>query len=209
MTTNPTNVYGIVLIPDAVTCALLQGLSLMANAAWSSKIVLDVHRGPFPHLSLFHVLMRDADVQGLYRALIPDRHEYRPVSGQCHELVMRPGGWLFVQATDRQLMDMQERVVQAAAPLRAGNVKITWKMSEAQQTAHREYGYPNVGEAWDSHFTVGLIDEARVRGSVVRQLRPGLALGHTWSSNQLAIVRLGRHGVASQVVHTISLEERA
>ena len=189
---------GIVLLPDEDTETLLRALSQLALLDFGSSIMLDTgSAGPRPHLSLFHMQVEADRLQAVYDAVdalpLPAR-----ISGHCYRRHLVGGNWLFLQAERTALVEIQMPVVEAVAPLRSGNVEITWKMSEAQAAMHARYGYPNIGAAWDTHFTYGYVSDS---SRVPQALRNGIDVAQPWSARDIAVVRVGNHGTAGEILH--------
>lgn len=193
-------IIGIVLLPDVSTEWMLRGMSTAAQAFGNSMLLSTGKKGPRPHLSLFHMraaLRSMRTIKGVVDQLeLPDH-----IGGTCLSMRAVGGQWLFVQVDRVELVEqVQMPVVSQVAPRRSGSIDISWKMSPAQSAAHVQWGYPNVGEAWDTHFTFGYCgDASRVPASLRGD---GMQLvNHQWHARAIAVVRIGHHGTAGEILH--------
>lgn len=196
-------IVGIALLPDEESSRRLIELSRLAGEALDTRFVLSNDLpGPFPHFSLFHLRVEREQMGELVGALQRKMAGFQ-ASGECTGLVVTNSKWLFLQTEGTFLQIAQEDVVEVAAPLRAGDITIRWPMTAAQQEAHRRYGYPNVGPAaWDKHFTLSVLRHKRRDGSLSLA---GFEPGQEWQAAALAVVRIGKLGTATEILHRIEL----
>ena len=187
---------GIVLLPDEATDCFVRGLS------WGTahnQILFGLRDGggalpPHPHISLLQLVIRAdmlRDFTETLFMLVP--------SVLCEqdatEIRILGSGWCFLESPrTRPLLAMQSAALKASEGFRLGRVPISWTkhFTRAQVAAYRRWGYPNVRYAWDPHFTFGVIDgipaEQRFR------------LRWPWHARALAVVALGHHGIAAEIL---------
>lgn len=194
---------GIVLLPDRATATLLTVLSEVASDLGNIMVLNGGAVGPRPHLSLFHMMARMHDFPRIAAAVdglaVPGT-----IGGRGYKRHLVDDQWLFLQADGSGLSELQQQVVEAVGPLRTQAVEISWDMSPMQREAHRRCGYPNVGRAWDIHFTYGLLPKAtdpRTVGPELEQIRAGMEMAQTWTAQAIAVVRIGDHGTAMEILH--------
>jgi len=204
LATTKQPVYGVVLLPDTATCTRLEALSKKAQLTWNGTFQLDRTHGPHPHLSVFHLVILDKDLPRLLAAFGRLALGPTAIHGHCHEVLMKPGGWLFVQADGQRLLEIQNQVLQEIAPLRSEDIDIDWidQMTPLQREMYHRYGYPNVGDAWDIHFTV-----SKAAGDMqADKTTLNKSLDWRWQAKELAIVRIGEYGTATEILHSINVE---
>jgi hypothetical protein len=193
---------GIVLLPDEATGVLLVTLSEVAHDM-GTTIVLRRGVIPHPHLSLFHMRVT-ADKLPLIRAAINGLNLPARIGGMGYKRHLVAEQWLFLQANGDGLVELQQQVVEAVASLRSEDMEILWRMSPAQKAAHAEYGYPNVGEAWDTHFTYGYFPKPA--DPIFAEIRAGYEMSQPWTARAIAVVLIGDHGTAGTILHLRRLE---
>lgn len=163
--------------------------------------------GRLPHLSLFHLRVLNAKVEGDgLQQLGKTLHDvvFPPcalgVEIKLTSVEMRPGGWVFWCAeTSLHLKTLHLAIAEAFAPLRDQDpdYRPTWIKTDAQRRSFDQYGYPNAGDAFDPHVTLAVVRD----GTTI----PAQPLLMSWASH-IAIVRVGKWGAAEEVLLSIPLQ---
>ncbi len=188
---------GFVLLPNEEMERYLVRVSQEARQYGNRLVLNTTHpRGPRPHLSLFHMMVDEPQIPAIIAAVAC---VVMPVviEGECFKMHLFGGNWLFLQTRGDRLLELQDLVVRCVESLRSGDVEVSWEMSPVQQQAHRTFGYPNVGEAWDTHFTYGYVAD----GSLVPEPLRNLEVDLTWTARAIAVVRIGDHGTAGEILY--------
>lgn len=192
---------GVVLLPDEATDGFVRGLSWsLAN----NRLLLGLRDGsaqlpPHPHISLLHLVVREEMMRDFATTLFELAPRSLPQQ-TATEIHVNTGGWCFLETPrTMSLLGMQSAVIRASNGFRCRQVPISWKahFTQAQEKAYRLYGYPNVRFAWDPHFTFGIVSPMPAA-----QRTP---VRWNWTARSLAIVSLGHHGTAAEILVEHSL----
>lgn len=146
---------GVVLLPDEATESYVIGVSKMLGP--TNKIKYGPP--PYVHLSLLHTMIRQDSLVRVQQ-MVAEIPLPKSISFECDGLLFQRNGWCFLEVQKtRQLLDLQTAVL-PVAKMRVAGIPFGWRnyATEAQKKAHHRYGYPNVGEAWPTHFTLGFTE---------------------------------------------------
>lgn len=157
-----------------------------------------------PHVSHWHGNLTD---RGLKMA---KGHVHRavdfltdPLEGVFRKVEVVNGDWVFWQEEENSHhRRLHERLVHAVAACREEDVSVSWKMSKDQRRMRDIYGYPNCMEAWSPHITLSVIP-----GASLDLTDPVLQSEHRYEAIKIAIVRLGKYGTATEIVHSFNLPQ--
>ena len=146
--------YGIVLLPDKKTEASIRVLSKKERGN-------QIRFGPKAqvHLSLLHIVLRPKQMTAVKRAfltlVLP-----KPLSLTCTGTLRQKSGWCFVETRKTKALAGLQRKVLPLTKMRAKGTPFTWQehASQIQKRSYIKYGYPNVGAAWQAHFTFAKTD---------------------------------------------------
>lgn len=193
---------GVVVLPDARTDGFVRGLSRIMP---ESRLVLgdqDAAGGlpPHPHVSLLHLVVNDTDIGEFASTVLGDLPTLPRGSQRSSELHITSSGWCFLETPrTRLLLALQRHALKASDGFRARPVHVSWKdrFTPAQARAHARWGYPNIGSAWNPHFTFG-----RIANGEERQVR----CHWIWWPLALAVVSLGQCGSATELLHIVHLD---
>ncbi len=190
----------IVLLPDAATDGYVRALS--HSLADDNAIRLGgPNKPPYPHVSLFHLVINPADIDRLWVSIIRTVRGEQTLSPLRCLWLRWEGRWHFLKiARSADIVALQHTVVEASKRYRQGAVPISWKdqFTPEQAAAYGTYGYPNVGIAWDPHFTYGYIPNMEGEGIIA---------GVEWVVNltTLALVAIGSKGMVMEIVASVPL----
>lgn len=187
---------GVVLLPDASTDAFVRGIShgLFPNSLRLGDQRDGTSLSPHPHVSLFHLMVESDAIPELRDSVFA--HTPPSLARQiADEIRVLPTGWGFLESPrTRSLIAMQRAVLHGSDKFRAQPVSISWqrRFTEQQTQAYQRWGYPNIGSAWDPHFSFGILP-----GPAMEQ---HLNFRWNWHARSLAIVRIGNNGTAAEIL---------
>lgn len=203
--------FAVVLLPDLATSRrAVEASRLLQLVAVEPKLVL----GPeaIPHVSLFHLMLDPDRIDQLEEALSDGliesagfnrRDEARLMGDFNPHLNEASGGYVFWNAVQTPVLTaLAQLVLDTAAPLRAGDIEISWPMNDDQKEMHRRYGYPSVGTSFRPHITVSVGKPGVFQDGAL----PWGDQSWTWNSDRLAIGRLGpKYGTLATIERIIRL----
>jgi hypothetical protein len=181
--------YGIVLLPDAATEALIQALACKVSL---NEIVFG--DTAHVHLSLLHVMLTAKQAASVKKMLRDMKLPKAPLL-ESYGILREKSGWQFVEVHKTSALLKLQQAMLPLTKVRADDTDFSWRDSATnlQKRAHVRYGYPNVGSAWQSHFTF-----SRTRGLVRRTTKMLSKKGHAVS---IALVQIGKNGVAEKILY--------
>ena len=186
-----THHIGIVILPDKSTNLLLRGL---AKNVPGNRLDLEVDP---PHLSLLHVMLDDEGVRHA-QSLVAEL-KAAPVPLPCYQTTAERTGWNFLEVrASPQLLALQVEVL-PLSKCRQGSTPFLQRdwATVAQENAYQDYGYPNVGAAWQPRFAFGIGHKSVKRSTLPMQR---LATGQT-----MAVARLSQHGAVETLLFSRAL----
>jgi hypothetical protein len=191
---------GVVVLPDERTDGFLRGLSraIPGNTVLLGSQDAGGSLPPHPHLSLYHLVADMRELKQLWRAVAVT---FRTTQQQtCSYVYKTSRGWWFVETPrTRELLKLQRYTCHAGSWFRHGRkVPISWKnsFSPAQSAAYERWGYPNVRSSWQPHFTIGLTDPGDEHRERLRWV---------WTPARIALVELGKHGTAVEIIESVRM----
>lgn len=153
------------------------------------------YQDALPHISHLHITLDPAGVQKVIAEIDRIAAETDAPTGTFTRIVTVNDGWLFWEsALTSELRAHHEAVVHACAPHRKGETKVTWKRNLAQQQMSAQYGYPSVLECFSPHVTLQVLEQRHAKQAPREHSYP-------WMATRLALVRTGRFGSATEIVH--------
>lgn len=185
-------IVGVVLLPDNKTDAYVKTL---AKSVDGNKISF----GPaHTHLSLLHAVIRGRDVERVQKFLNGVDFPVR-VPFHCREILYQPNGRCFLEVRQTRSLLKIQRLVLPIAAIRVRGVSFSWRANATigQKRAYTRYGYPNVGAAWQSHFTFGVTEPHE-------EHRTAVELKGTISA--VALVEIGNYGTATKILYRRPLQ---
>lgn len=193
------NTYGIVMLFDQGTRATAIKLSARFDGIAGSGVVK-----PFllyssngegqPHMSHLHLKLDEAGVAACEQKLDRITATTRPFGGSFGSIRVRSGTWLFWLAPRTpELNALHARIITECAPLRCGDVTISWAMNDGQQATHRRYGYPSCGLMFDPHITLHVLEPGH--DDFTREVF------QEYRATGLALAEMGPHGRIERLVH--------
>lgn len=195
--------FAIALLPDVATSRrAVEANRLLQLVAVEPK--LELGPGAIPHISLFHLMLdpdRLDELAVAIRMRVAGRRKF--LCEFYPHLNVASDGYIFWDVLNApQVRDLGDDVLEVAAPMRAGDMEISWSMNDDQKTMHAKYGYPTVGTSFRPHITVSVVKPGVLSAGTI----PWGDYFWKWNSDQVIIGRLGqRYGTLISIERTITL----